>query len=424
MFQDCSPEQKSSFTCLEGLQDGQKTGSLTAGNCYHLSECSHSEWLYNFCYVITNTPYLGQYFVTQKKVDSLAAFSDAVVYKNIFYFKMRTVGEASDSGAFDHYKYGTLIKILLLDSEGFLGNRQKHLLMPSNVFYPHGDICSDSTPVRFLVNHEARCVREISRNQCKKAANSLFSAQSYNIGDSMTKTSDILDFFHVAKDSRGQNSVQTEFKFLCFNNGSDYVTFSNNVFRSNVSNLLFNQQIFEDDLSLCECSGSVEDILTTSYDDEREVCHNVLISVSYDFIWKGTDILNLTATYVLADVPVSPSGFIALKNNISDLHGNVTNNFIMPRYEAMDQVKLFVSQRFLATFRHYKSVRMSDVNISAAEHSGTYSGNHGYEIGHPVLAVRKHGTLHSWEQVVVAVWGNGKYITYETDLIYIYFIVF
>jgi hypothetical protein len=422
VFQDCSSEQKSSFICPGGLQDGQKTESLTEGNCHHhVSESPYSEWLYHFCYVITHTPYLGQYFVTQKKVDTLAEFSDSLVSKkNIFNFKTRNVDAVSDSNA--HYKYGSLVKILYLNSEGFLGNRPRHLVIPANMFYPNGGICIDSTPVRFLVNRGAHCIRAISRNRCEKAMNSPFSAQSH-IADSMSKTSDISGFLHVAKDSLGQNSVQTEIKFLCFNNGSDYVTFPNSVFRSNVSDILFNHHILEDDLSLCKCSGSVEDILMTSYDEEREVCRNVLISVSYDFIWKGTDILNLTATYILADVPVTPFAFITLKNNISELGGSVMNSFIMPRYEAMDQGKLYVSQRFVAKFRHYKSIHMLDVNISAGEDAGTYLGNHGYKIGHPVVALRKNDTLLGWEEGLLEVWGNGKYITYNTDGIYIQFLV-
>jgi hypothetical protein len=409
---------------LGGLQDGQKTGSLTEWNCHYLTESSYSEWFYHFCYVITNTPYLGQYFVTQKKVDTLAAFSDKLVHKkNIFGFKRRILGEGSNSDVFAYYKYGSLIRTFYLRREGILGNRPRHLVIPANILYPNGGMCIDSTPVRFLVNRETQCVRAISRSRCEKAVNSPFSAQSYMIADSSTKTSDISGFLHVAKDSLGQNSVQTELKFLCFNNGSDYVTFSNNVFRSNVSSVLFNQKVHEDDLSLCECSGSTEDILMTSYDDEEEVCRNVLLSVSYDFVWKGMDILNLTATFMLADVPVTPFAFIALKSNVSDLYDNIMSSFIMPKYKAVNQLKLFVSQHFVAKFRHYKSVNMLDVNISAAEDTNIYSGNPGYGIGHPVMAMRKNDALLSWEEVLLKVWGNGKYTAYETGLIYIQLLV-
>jgi hypothetical protein len=416
---------------LEGLEDGQKTEMLTEGNCHHLhyqhhlSDSLHSEWLYHFCYVIINSPYLGQYFVTQKKVDTLAEFSDSLVYKkNIFNYNMRNVDKVSGNDVFSHYEYGSLVKILHLNSEGFLGNRLRHLVLPANVFYRNGGICIDSSPVRFLVNREAHCVRTISRNRCEKAVNSPFSAQSHIIAGSMAKTSGISGFLHVAKDILGQNSVQTQFKFLCFNNGSDYVTFSNNVFRSNVSNILFNHQVFEEDISLRECTGSVEDILMTSYEAEKEVCHNVLISVSYDFIWEGTGILNLTATYILANVPVTPFAFIALKSNISELGGNVMSSFIMPRYEAVNQVKLYVSQHFVVKFRHYKSVHMLDVNISAGEDANTYPRNYGYEIGHPVVALRKNDSLFGWEKVHLEVWGNGKYSTYNTTRIYVQLLIY
>jgi hypothetical protein len=277
-------------------------------------------------------------------------------------------------------------------------------------------MCTDSSPVRFLVNREAHCVRAISRKQCERAMHSPLSAQSYIIADSVINVSHASGFLHIAMDSLGHNTVHTELKFLCFSNGSDYVSFSHNVFRSNVSNTLFNPQVPEDDISLRECSGSVEDILMTSYDQKAEICHNVLISVFYDFVWSGTDILNLTATYTLADVPVTPFSFIALKSNISgDL---MMNSFFMPRHEAVNQMELYLSQHYVAKFRHYKSVKELEVNISAEEDSATYSENIGYEVGHPVVSLHKDDTSFTWEEVVLEVWGNGKYDIYKTSDVY------
>lgn len=355
-----------------------------------------------------NTPYVGQYFVTQKKVDTFAAFSDFLVNKkDYFNFQMRTVVDLSDSNMFAYYKYGSLV---MTNSDDVVGNRPKRLEMPANVFYPNGGACIDSSPVRFLVNREAHCVRAISRKLCERAMHSPLSAQSYIIADSVINISHTSGYLHVAMDSLGQNTVHTELKFLCFSNGSDYVSFSHNVFRANVSNMLFKPQVPEDGLSLPECSGSIEDILMTSYDKKEEICHNVFISVYYDFVWSGTDILNLTATYILADVPVTPRAFITLKSNISG--GIMMNSFVMPRHEAVNQMELYLSQHFVTKFRHYKSVKVLDVNISAEEDSATYSEHPGYEVGHPVVALNKNDTSFTWEEVLLEVWGNGKYVIY------------
>jgi hypothetical protein len=357
-----------------------------------------------------NTPYLGQYFVTQKKVHTHAAFSKSLVYKKDLFNFQRTLDESTDSHGFAYYKYGSFIKTFYLNDEGVQGNHPRHLEMPANVFYPNGGMCIDSTPVRFLVNREAHCVRAISRNHCEKATNSPLSAQSHILVDSvMPNKSHISGFLYVAMDSVRQNSVQTELKFLCFSNGSDYVTFSNNIFRTNVSDRFLNPEVLEDDVSSCEFSGSVEDILTTSYDEKEHICRNVLISVSYDFVWKGTDILNLTVTYVLADVPVAPFAFIAMRGNISGISDNTVNSFVMPKNETVNRMELYVSQHFIAKFRHYRSVKMFDVNMSTGEDVATYSGNPGYEIGHPVVAVRKNDTSFGWEAVPLEVWGSGKY---------------
>jgi hypothetical protein len=408
LFQDCSVEQTSSFSCLGGLEDGQKTESLTEENCnHHLSGSLYGEWVYFLCYVIKNTPYLGQYFVTQKKVDTLASFSDSLLYKkDCFDFRRRTVGEVSDNDAFAYYKYGSLIKMVDLNNEGVLGNRPRNLEMPANVLYPNGGVCVDSAPVRFLMNREAHCVRALSRNLCENALNSPFSAWSHISADSVSNASSLLGFLHVAVDSLGQNSVPTEWKFLCLSNGSDYVVFSNNVFATCLHNIQFNSQLLESELSLSKCSGSVEDILMTSYDEKEEVCHNVLISVSYDLVWKGTDILNLTATYILADVLMTPFASVQMKSNID---GNTTADVIMPKHEAMNNMEIYLSQCFVAKFRHYKSVKVLSGNVSDEEDTAIYSENPGYEVGHPVVAVRKNDTLFGWEEVLFEVWGDGKY---------------
>jgi hypothetical protein len=414
LFQDCSLEQKSSFSCIGGLQDGQETESLTEENCKHrLSESPYSEWVYVPCYVIKNTPYLGQYFVTQKKVDTLAAFSDSLVYKkDCFDFRRRTVGEVSDSNVFAYYKYGSLIKLVDLNNEGVPGNRPRYLEMPTNLLYPNGGVCVDSTPVRFLVNREAHCVRAISRNLCEKAVNSPLSAQSHIIADSVINTSSISGFLHVAMDSLGRNSVQIERKFLCVSNGSDYMVFSNNIFGPNMRNIAFNSEVLESELSLSNCSSSVEDVLMTSYDEKEEVCHNVLISVSYEFIWKGTDILHLTATHILADVLITPFSFVPMKTNIE---GNTTDGVVMPNHEAVNQMQIYLSQYFVATFRHYKSVKVLSGNVSDEKDTVTYSENPGYKVGHPVVALCKNDTLLGWEEVLLEVWGNGKYTMYKTS---------
>jgi hypothetical protein len=53
-----------------------------------------------------------------------------------------------------------------------------------------------------------------------------------------------------------------------------------------------------------------------------------------------------------------------------------------------------------------------DVNISAEEDSDTYSEHPGYEVGHPVVALNKNDTSFTWEEVLLEVWGNGKYVIY------------
>jgi hypothetical protein len=183
--------------------------------------------------------------------------------------------------------------------------------------------------------------------------------------------------------------------------------FSNKVFRRNIP---LNSEVFESELSLSNCSGSVEDILKTSYDEKEEVCHNVLISVSYEFIWKGTDILNLTATYILADVK-TPFSYASVKTNT---YSSTKDSVIMPKHEAVNQMEIYFSQHFAAKFKQYKSFKVLSGNGSDEEDTATYSQNPGYKVGHPVVALRKNDTLFGWEEVLLEVWGNGKYVIYKT----------
>jgi hypothetical protein len=135
-----------------------------------------------------------------------------------------------------------------------------------------------------------------------------------------------------------------------------------------------------------------------------------LISVFYEFIWKGTDILNLTATYILADV-ITPFSYASMKTNT---YGSTTDSVIMPKHEAVNQMEIYFSQHFVAKFKHYKSVEVLSGNVTDEEDTALYSQNLGYKVGHPVVALRTNDTLFGWEEVHLEVWGNGKYIIYKT----------
>jgi hypothetical protein len=136
-----------------------------------------------------------------------------------------------------------------------------------------------------------------------------------------------------------------------------------------------------------------------------------LISVSYEFIWKGTDILNLTATFILADV-ITPFSYVSMKTNT---HGSTADSVIMPKHEAVNQMEIYFSQHFVAKFKHYMSVKVLNGNVSDEKDTATYSQNPGYKVGHPVVALRKNDTLFGWEEVLLEVWGTGKYIIYKSQ---------
>ncbi|XP_069675539.1 tectonic-3-like [Periplaneta americana] len=404
--QDCSLEQKDAFKCIEDFQDHQERGSLREKSCAYVSEHEQIGWQSFLCYVAKNTPYLGEYFVTQKKIENLALFGDLMTHKTgIFNFQKKTESKEKDVDSLVYYKFGSPIKLLTMNVDGTLISGPRYLEMPSNMFYTNGGRCIDSSPVRYLVNRQSNCMQTITRKNCEDGINSQLSAYQYMISDSIGNHS---LFPHVAMDGRGRNSTQTEIQFLCFNNGSNYITFSKNIFNPNMSVML--DPVLQDEQTVSlECSGSVEEVMTTSYDVEKEICQNVLISVSYDFVWKGTEIQTLLVTYIIADVPVTPVAFLALKTKIpkSDQRVDLLKMFTKP--EDLTRVQLHVSQKFVAKFRHISADQSWDDNATVAEEElQLFSGNPGYDIGGPVIALSKNESSFSYEDGLLAVWGNDQ----------------
>lgn len=262
---------------------------------------------------------------------------------------------------YSDYKVGLTVKTRVNSS-----NKLGRLYLPTNV---HGGACINTLPLRFLVNHDSKCVRSISRELCNQSS---FSAMSYLVASSEDKVS---VFPQIQMDNEGRNATSTFVKYICKKNGFSYITFSKNIFDSVSDSAQHSIGVTAENK---ECDSTH---LFTSFNSSTGVCENVIVSVMYDFLWFERELTFLNATYTLADVPVTPSSFILNSNGQYKLNAR----FSSPVKENKDDndIKFFVSQHFKATFTH-----QSVANESSFPLFQHRSGNPGYEFGKPVFTLK------------------------------------
>lgn len=101
---------------------------------------------------------------------------------------------------------------------------------------------------------------------------------------------------------------------------------------------------------------------TTLYEESTGLCHNVLVSLKYEFTWNGSNITEVNSMFVLASIPTSED----------------------------DEARLYVTRQFEVTFEH--AVKTYDLNSSFEDDIvQVRSGKPGYKSGKPLIM----GTL-SW----------------------------
>ncbi|XP_049780027.1 uncharacterized protein LOC126176876 [Schistocerca cancellata] len=348
---DCSQRDKEVFICTSNNEVQSDYDSLACEK-HHLHSL-HNGWFHLLCYVTANSPYLGQYFIEMKKIVSLPVLNALVEQKerkNSFYNDANLPSDAVIRNS--QYIYGEPIKLIWNIGSDFSLRYSSYFELPQNLLSMGSGSCVLSQEVKYLVNSNATCVRKISKETCNNNISSYLSVAPYALlGDE--------DFFTiqlpaVAKGKFSTDSTETRTKYVCLKNGSDYVTFSKNIFMKAAAESDYQ---VSDDSNTTDCEDVNDQLLSTFYNDSINVCGNVLVSVDYNFIWKGSEIVMLNVVYMLTDVflPEISMG----RGRKAPAEGVGTTNINSPILS--DTIELYVTQYFSVSY-HYYSYNSSAYN--------------------------------------------------------------
>ncbi|XP_059483370.1 tectonic-1-like [Neocloeon triangulifer] len=332
---DCSVIQREAFECE------QKETADSKHNFWSCREKTNlSSWHPFICYITDNSPFLGRHFLAPPEQ----------INENNKFLKL---ADATQQFANDHpakakvdppvYKFGFKMKILPNN------NSEDHFFLPTKV--PGSNFCLLDKPVRFLINENTVCLRELSADSC---ANYPISVDKFlervigNTGQAL-ETANITNNF-MCLNKRGENFVRIQKRD---NRVIDY----------------YSKDGIKEKFEPCT------DILFTNsfFDPRTGICYNALISAEYRITWNGTNITSVNATFKLADVSIK-------------------------MYEKTDSKtpKFFLSQTFSFAFEHWKAnlheMNESQNSTNEVEEPKSNnlpkierSGNPGYLDGKPLI---------------------------------------
>lgn len=244
---DCTLWQKESFNCIEK----------------HVSEpqsvlsCSFKDqpgWMAFACYVYDNSPFLGLYFHPIEPIENLQSL------KNIFPQRYETSETLARS-----YRYGD--PVLTIAAKG--DTKTPRPLIIKNTFIGSTKACTES-PVKYLSNSSADCEEELSISACEEGVR--LGALPYLLKSNFSDHG-----LQIVADVLALKTTPAEIFVTNISNGRT------------VSNL------------------TDENLLTTKFNSQLNVCENVLLSVHFNFLTYGNMILNVSTWYNISVVRI-PNG--------------------------------------------------------------------------------------------------------------------
>lgn len=273
------------------------------------------------------------------------------------YSETESRGTASISGT---YKVGSVVRTAdRIRDNNYATAVYGVLSLPQSVF---SGFCTQTRPVLFLEDSESKCVQQVQEDSCSTA--SPLSAPNYLVSRNVVhppcpSPSQVLSD-GILSDIQGEipSLAETEVKYFCEDDTSSYVSkFESEANLTNSGTSLFpSQQERQTRVTKrCVFDDSLTAPPTPKFDNNTQVCSNVVLSVKYVLEWNGNQIIRVRVNVTLGDIVLRKSTQIA-----------------GPRVAVL-------TQSFQATFVHWS-------NDSSLMRS-TRSGNPGYNLGSPVVGV-------------------------------------
>jgi hypothetical protein len=290
------------------------------------------------------------------------------------------------------YKQGLSIQTKVPKNSGGPSEKVGTLVLPQPVM--NGQ-CQRLAPVQYLVNRDSSCNLRMTPDICSEQGGP-FNTRSYITGSGIVQPScprwpAVLDQY----DGTAFASIQAN--YFCTNDLNGYVKNLEDV-QTDPSQSLFSTTVL--DYTSCEfnmngqfvCPNTTEASSTATtltrcsydnslsipdppfYDKAKKICNNAVLGVEYKFYWAGKRIVNITANYVIGNVPLDVSYTKTVKEyyTVND-KAEVNQTTVTLTYPTT------VTQRFSVRFIHdYNFTLVQSEDPETKDCRGKYSPRSGF----------------------------------------------
>ncbi|KAL3856811.1 hypothetical protein ACJMK2_011528 [Sinanodonta woodiana] len=307
----CTNDEKQTFTCIPGLEGGQKAPVKTShceSNDYNKADwfpilCVHfeSNALLGFFYQWQQTPkYLIQAFIAKLSTLFFYSYSET---------EERSLFDAAPDG-FPGYMYGVSVKTI---SPSTGSNKFGILALPQKTLTGQ---CLNTAPVRYLTNITSSCSFQMTNALC--SPESIFSARffiqpssnstpsSFNVAGFDTTAAETSVSYYKLVNSASYIKSQQSFNQVVVP-GQEYRFASETLPNSTCMDYCGNDKCIDynaiPDPDIIPPTHNSSTLMPPTLDSGR--CLNAVIDVNYTITWQGRTIQRLDAVVIYGDININ-----------------------------------------------------------------------------------------------------------------------
>ncbi|CAL1545914.1 unnamed protein product, partial [Lymnaea stagnalis] len=313
---ECSTREKARFSgCIAGLSGGQSPEDQD----YKCSSKAFNptDWHLVTCVYWENNGYLGMYYQSRSKLKSSDEFSQEVAQKSKGRFTFGETERRFDSSTTSGYSYGSVIRSIREDvttNNRFLSGTLA-LSQPGP-----GGLCNQLTPVQYLVDFTSSCRVTVTPQLCNPL--SVLSSRIYIVSSTIAGCS---QSFKVAQTLEGKAAAVADVRYYCATNLSSYLpsgqsqpsagtesNFPSTLANVNCTDGCSDRACWEYNTNKMygtaptlppRCTWDDGYTIRTSGMEANDItCFNAVLEVRYNFEWDGSEITQVTADIIMANV--------------------------------------------------------------------------------------------------------------------------
>ncbi|XP_047738526.1 uncharacterized protein LOC125178546 [Hyalella azteca] len=340
---DCKAEQ------LAGIcksKEALKSGLSTPLDCDSENTFSSRFSSTAFCVLKNNNPFLGNVFSFRKTLQTQIDFRSLATLNNLPKDGHQTYSK--DNKRASEYTNGANIQIAFEKYDSIVYKLFK--LRQAWI----GSHCSD-LPLKYLQEAKVKCYERITAKNCE--SNESFNILKYALAN--TNEEDQLRFEHLPLLVSTLSDKSTLLASIRVSRHHDiFYKLKLNFYKQPspaASQILFAWYALNS-------KGTVNNSsFLPRYDEQKEVCHNVVTGVEYLFIWEGQNVLGLDINVELATVPVS-------------LPASVVKSVVSGGRVKRGKIEIGIMQHFHVIYEHWDDIERASGNSSDVP-GGNFSNN-------------------------------------------------